>query len=184
MREKAIRFWNIYVLMLLVLGIVSSCVKDIDTGQIDDFSATPIVESSLLRLEVSDSIVDLLPLNTAVKDSLLYEGFRNNVITDHLTKADLYFEFVNTTAKPYNIVIQFVDGTDQVLDSQNFNVSGAVSGEVIVNRTVEYTGNKLNVITDTQKIRFVAEALAKPNSVLPDPKLIFKCSGKMYLLVE
>ncbi|MCV6628805.1 MAG: hypothetical protein OIF50_02985 [Flavobacteriaceae bacterium] len=159
--------------------------SDLDTDQVEDLVLHPILEASLIRLEIADIEASAGPLPIEVSDFLEYDGFQSGFVPNHLIRADIFFEFENSTAKIFQARIEFLNGNGQILDSQLFDIQSAVNTTpFITNRTITYEGEQISVITNTQIIRITASTNALPPSVIDNAKLEFKMSGKLYLEIE
>lgn len=170
---------------LLIVFSTFSCVKDIDTDQVDDLVLRPVIATSLLRLEIPDTNFNNIPTPVRISDSLEYEGFRTGFVPEKLIRADLIMRFVNSTAKSFETSIQFIDGNNVILDSHPFTIPGANNREAVtVSRTITYEGDQLDIVRNTEKIKLIAETNDLPTSFLADPKLEFNLSGKLYLEIE
>jgi hypothetical protein len=88
-----------------------SCVKDTDFDQFDQIILEPVVDLNLVFWEVTADAFNNpnanLPLGT-VRDTTEIRFLDDPDTRDSVVRADFLFEFDNTTASAYDIVIDFV----------------------------------------------------------------------------
>jgi hypothetical protein len=58
---------------IFILLSISSCVEDIDSSQFDDLELTPTLEASLLYVESSERLINLITGNTVFSETFNFD---------------------------------------------------------------------------------------------------------------
>lgn len=167
-------------LVFLSYGLLSSCSDKQDFGQYDDLEITPIFESGFLYIEAPESIINSAIVPDFVSQTVNFDAFDQPIFADKVLDGVITYEIGNTTSKPLLITLEFLDGSDNVLDTEIFEVDPAPMG--ILHREISYGngGRSIDIITNTSSLRAGARNLGDNTSTSeePDPKVIFKSSAK------
>jgi hypothetical protein len=128
---------------LLIITALTSCVKDVDFDQADNFSLTPVIASSILYTEVeasnfSDNGVELETVSDSVAN---IEIFEDQFIKDNLIKAELVFETTNTINRTFNLRVDFLSNTDELQHTLSFDAMESNSGNPVVTDYIEIFEN-------------------------------------------
>ncbi len=104
-------------LFLVFLLTLSSCIKHVDFDQIEDFSATPIIESSLVHYSLTQAdffdLVNSVEIVTPITDTSGFTVFDNKFVQENLVKTRLNFEISNEFNREFTVNIVFLDDNDK-----------------------------------------------------------------------
>lgn len=144
-------------LSLLFVLIVTSCVKDVDFEQSEDFTFYPVLTASLVNFERTavkfyegaDKNQDII----TIKDEVKSEIFNGDFTKENLAKAKLTFDVANSINRPFNIKIDFVDADGKIKQTISLDVEGSRGGEdVSFLRNEVFVGQKLNDLKESENI--------------------------------
>lgn len=166
---------------LLCLQVALSCVDSQNFDQYDDLSITPNMEASLLYVEATEAVINQAPAVDFIQETFAFTPFSEPYVADNLLDGVLTFEVENTTSKPLQIRIEFLDATGAVLDTETFLVDAAPTA--LLRREIAYGGlggRSLDILRNTVQLRISATNLGDASSVsaLPDPKIILRSSAQ------
>ncbi len=128
-----------FLICLVLLGALSSCVKDVDFDQADEFTLAPVVESSLFFFDLTpDRFVDDVGAETQVAtDTIDLDVFNDSFLNDNLIRAEFTFEVTNTIARSFTADVSFLDDADQAQVAPILvNVPASNNGEEMVVTTI------------------------------------------------
>lgn len=172
---------KIYTLFFAIIIGFYSCADEQNFDQFDDLDIIPTIEASLLYVEspeqvINDAVGAVWYINTFNFDAFNEAFFADNVVDGVIT-----YELENTTSKELEIIIEFLDDSGTVLDTEMFRIDPAPTA--ILMREIAYgnaTGRSLDIIRNTTAIRVSASNLGDNTSVssLPDPMINFRSSAK------
>ncbi len=157
-------------LLVFCLLTIFSCSEEQDFDQIDNLSITPLVASSIFSFEAEEGFINSVPaINTFYSQTFTFDAFNEQFVADRLLEGTITYDFENTTSKPLNIIIEFLDGAGMALDVENFDIA-AGPGETLF-REVEYgpNGKPLDILINTENIRVTGRNLGDNLSTSPDP---------------
>lgn len=161
---------SIRLLLLFCLFSLLSCSEEQDFDQFDDLSITPAVASSIFSFEAEEDFINSIStVNTFYSQTFVFEAFSEQFVAERLIEGTITYDFENTTSKPLNIVVEFLDAGGNVLDFENFNL-GAGPGETEV-RQVDYgptAAKPLDILINTASIRVTGRNLGDNTSVSSD----------------
>lgn len=170
----------------LAIGVFSSCVEDIDSGQFDDLELTPTLEASMLYVEASEEIINLVTGNTVFSNNFNFDAFSTDLFAERVIEGTVTYIVENTTSKALDITVEFLDDADNVLDTEDFMVQAAPTS--ILQREIVYgpTGRSIDIIRNLSSIRVSAinQGDTTSTSPLPEPKITLKSSGKFRVRVK
>ncbi len=171
-----------------VLACISfSCADKQNFDQYDDLGITPTVASSLVYVESPEEYIN----NTAGLDfytqDFNFDAFNEDFFAERVLDGSITYELENTTSKPLEITLSFLDDDGNVLDTENFSVDPAPTA--VLTREVFYggpTGRSIDIIRNTSAFRVTARNLGDNTSVsgIPDPKIIFRSSARFRLRLK
>lgn len=174
-------------MFLIFILMLSSCVKHLDFSQIEDFSATPIFESSLVYFTLDQvdffDVVNSVELVTPIDDTSGFTILKSKFVKDNLIKAELNIEVNNQFDRRFTVNITFLDENN--VETHRFD-------PIIINEnnhnfkqieTVTISGNEQFLLST--KVRISIELSPSSDGSVLDPnieqKLEFKSSGIFYL---
>ena len=140
LKRKAIRALQV----IIVMATINSCVKGVDFDQADNFSITPVIESSIVYIEViaprfSENGIEI----EFVRDSIAnIEIFEDEFIKDNLVKAELVFEAINTINRTFNLQIDLLNSSDELQHTLAFDSMASIAGNEVVTNYVEVFENE------------------------------------------
>jgi hypothetical protein len=166
---------------LLSLQVALSCVESQNFDQYEDLSVTPDLEASLLYVEATEAMINEAPGVDFIQETFAFTVFSEQYVADHLLDGVLTYEVENTTSKPLQIRIEFLDASAGVLDSETFLVEAAPTA--IVRREINYGslgGRNIDILRNTTQLRISATNLGDDSSVstLPGPKILMRSSAQ------
>ena len=172
-----------FVLALLLL----SCSDKQDFGQFDNLDITPTMEAPMVYVEAPERIINQVPGNTFYTEDFNFDAFSESYVSERILDGVITYEVENTTSKPIDVTISFLDNTGNVLDSENFMIDPAPTA--ILYREIAYggaTGRSIDIIRNTSGIRVSGQNLGDNTSVsnLPDPRVVLRSSAKIRLRVK
>lgn len=178
---------NILKIFLLIC-ILSSCTEKQDFDQYDQIQVRPTVEGSILYVESPESLINLVTGVNFISREFNFDGFSEDYFAERVISGIITYEVENTTSKEMELVGELLDEAGNVLDSETFMVAPAPPSS-IERREIAYggaTGRSIDIIRNTSAIRISARNLGDNTSVssLPDPKVIFRSSGKFTVRIR
>lgn len=177
---KGLRF-----LLMALVGflLVTSCSEEQDFDQLDDLTITPSYEASIFYVKAQETLINRVAgLNFFTQD-FNFDAFEEPFFTNRVIAGVLTYELENTTSKPIEIRLEFLDEAENVLDTEVFSMDPAPTA--ILQRDVAYgaTGKSLDIIRATSEIRLTAINLGDNSSVssLPDAAIVLRSSAQFTL---
>lgn len=166
---------------LLSLQAALSCVESQNFDQYENLSVTPDLEASLLYMEATEAMINEAPGVDFIEETFAFEAFSEQFVADNLLDGVLTYEVENTTSKPLQLRIEFLDASSGVLDSETFLVEAAPTA--VLRREINYGtlgGRNIDILRNTTQLRISATNLGDTSSVssLPDPKIILRSGAQ------
>lgn len=165
--------------ILLLLCSMLSCSDELDFTQIDDLEITPTIESSVIFVQATEQIVNLLGIPEVLSQDFNFDAFSSQVFASRVIDGELTYIINNTTSKPFELEIDFLDEFGGVLDSENFTIEPSTINSTIV---VSYgsTGKSIDIIKALSALRISALNLGDNVSVsnTTNPRISLQTSGK------
>lgn len=168
-------------LLLLWISLwVLSCSEEQNFDQFDDLSVTPTVEASMLYVEAPERIINQLTGLNFFQQTFNFDAFAEEFVSERLLDGVVTYELENTTSKPLELLVEFLDEGDTVLDSEFFIMPGAPTA--LLRRDIAYGGlggRDIDIIRNTSSIRVSARNLGDNTSIssLPNPMVILRSSA-------
>ena len=173
MKKKA------FNLALVFLICMSSCSDELDFDQVDSLEITPTFESSVIFVEATEQIINLIGDPEVFVENFEFEAFSSDVFSNRVIEGELTYVIQNTTSKPFEILIEFLNAEGVTIDMESFNVAAPTSNFM---RTVSYgnTGRDLDIIRTLSALKITARNLGDNISVsdIPNSKISLQTSGK------
>ena len=159
---KLLDFYRILGILLLTL-FSFSCSSDLDFNQANDLKLEPVFISNLAYFDVPvNRFVTNGVEQSVIVDSPTVDVFNDAFFTNHLTRADLFFEIDNTINRAYTLDIVLRDINNQPLYSINLNVPAYTGTENLVTKTEIFENAKLDLLKRTTRMTFVLQMLSGP----------------------
>ncbi|MGI9548267.1 MAG: hypothetical protein ACR2MM_13565 [Flavobacteriaceae bacterium] len=179
-------FLRLFIVALFSLTL-SSCSDEQDFGQFDALNVIPTAEASLVYVEVPEEVINLGSGLNFYSQTFDFGAFEEEFFAENVLDGVITYEVENTTSKPLDITIDFLDQSGNVLDTENFMLSPAPTA--ILQREISYgtpTGRPISIITSTSAIRVTGINLGDNTSVssLPDPTVFLRSSAKFRIRLK
>ncbi len=172
---------------LLPFCLLASCAEPQDFSQFDDLEITPVVEGSILYVESPESVINQIEGINFITQDFNFDAFSEDFVAERTIDGVVIYEVENTTSKRLNIMVEFLDEAETVLDTEIFAVDPAPTS--ILRREISYggaSGRSIDIIRNTSSLRVGAENLGdnSTTSILPDPKIILRTSAKLRIRLK
>lgn len=172
---------------MLIYSLSVSCSKPVDFDQINDFKIAPVMETSLVY--INEPITRFLDGDDQVivfQDYVYISFFTNEFIADNMIKAEFVFETTNTTNRPFEVTMDFLDINSQMLHTFSFqeaSTSNAAAMPFYYTETFQSTS--LTAFKKTSLVMFSLKIL--PNELtIPNKlgKISVKSKGVFYFNID
>lgn len=168
-----------YVLLLAFL----SCTEEVDFSQAEDVSFTPFIEAAMLYLEAPEEDINLSADTTFFDFTFSFLAFSEQYVSENLLEGALRYQVENTTSKPLQITIDFIDENGVVLDTESFSIDPAPTD--VLDRSSNYGGGgkSLDILRNTVTLRVTGINLGDSTSTsgLPNPRVVLRSSAEFII---
>jgi len=172
------------VLIAFVLQI--SCIEEQDFNQYEDLTITPTYEASILYLEVPERTINLVTGLNTYSQNFKFDAFAEDIFSERVLEGILRYEVENTTSKPIEIQIQFVDDAGTILDTELFQMDPEPTA--VLQREIAYgpAGRSIDIIKNTTSITLTATNLGDNASTSSQSNAMvsLKSSGKFTVRIK
>lgn len=173
-------------LVAVVLLLFFSCSEKQDFTQFDDLSIAPTLEASVFFIKVQESLINrVVDINFFTQD-FNFEAFEEAFFANRVVEGVITYELENTTAKPIEIEIEFLDESGMVLDTEQFNMPP--SPAAVLTREVAYgnTGKNLEILRNTSNLRLNAINFGDNSSTsgVPGASVVLKSTARFMLRLK
>ncbi|PIF00769.1 MAG: hypothetical protein CR994_03695 [Maribacter sp.] len=173
--------WTIFAILMVV-----SCVEEQDFNQYEDISVTPTYEAGLFYLEVPERSVNQLTGTNVYSRDFDFGAFSEDIFSKRVMEGVLTYEVGNTTSKPLEVEVRFLDGDGAVLDAEQFTL-GPEPTAVLTKETHygPYNGD-INIIRNTSSLFVVVTNLGDTSSTSTQENPVFtlKSSAKFKVHIK
>ncbi len=177
---KEVRF---LLLALVGLLLITSCSEEQDFDQIDDLTITPSYEASIFYVKAQETLINRVEGLNFYTQEFNFDAFEEPFFAERVLSGVITYELENTTSKPIEIRLEFLDEAENVLDTEVFSMDAAPTA--ILLREVAYgtSGKSLDIIKATSEIKLTAINLGdnSSSSSLPDPAIVLRSSAQFTL---
>jgi hypothetical protein len=178
---------NRFLLPAIILLALYSCIETQNFDQYDDLEITPTVEASILYIESPERIINEASGQYYYSQDFNFDGLSVDAFADRVIEGSIFFEIENTTSKQFKPTVEFLDEAGNTIDTIDFPLQPAGPAP-LYRRQVPYGPGKqrsIEIIKNTSSIK-VSVLIEDNTSVsnLPDPKIIFRSSGKFRLRLK
>lgn len=164
------------LLVFYILIATVSCIKDIDFNQANAIKITPIIKSTLIHFNVTESNFVTTNYKTDISE---FQLFKNDVAQNNVVKIDFLFEMNNTFNKDVNISYRFLD--------KDLNIVGAINllSESSTNRTetVTFDNTTINTLVEARLIQVYIEIL-NTTDITSEMHFNFKSAAHIHLIID
>jgi hypothetical protein len=173
--------------VILFCALVNSCSSDLDFDQINDFSAEPEIAANLAYFELPiPSSIPSLPLFTFPPVNAKFDILRDASVSKRLSEATLFFEVENINVKQYEVVVEFKDVNDRVLDRIAITEAEAKYDDVSkkLSKSVTYKSSQLDILKLATSIDFTASIVRVTPLTIANDTLKFRSSAIIKLALQ
>ncbi|WP_231919785.1 hypothetical protein [Salegentibacter salegens] len=127
--------------LMLIGGVLSSCVKDVDLEQKEEISLSPDVQIDLLIYDIDQSqFVDPSTGNskTHISDTVRLEFLDDDYIQEDLSSVEFYFRHINTFPREIESKIRFLSDANQEQFAVNYTIKPGVDGNPVTTEQFEF----------------------------------------------
>ncbi|GMN10948.1 hypothetical protein MTsPCn9_27400 [Croceitalea sp. MTPC9] len=169
------------VLYFLFLGsfLFFSCAEEQNFDQFDDLSVTPTLATGIFYFESPEDVINQLPQGVFYNQTFTFEAFNEAFVSERVLDGTITYQLENTTSKELNLLVEFLDDADTVLDSESFTIDPQPAP--LLERQVAYgNGDKdLDILRNTTRIRVTSENLGDntSQSTANEPRIILRSSA-------
>ncbi len=171
---------------LLFLTVMSSCVDELDFDQFDQLAMTPTFEASMIYVEASERVINLVTETNVFSQNFNFDAFSSDIFSKRVIDGEVTYVVENTTSKELEITVEFLDEGGTVLDTEIFTMQTAPTS--ILQRDIAYgnAGRSLEIIKNLSSIRVSAvnRGDSTSTSSLPSPMITLKSSGKFRVRIK
>lgn len=109
----------VFVVLSLLLGFLSACVKDVDFGQLEEIELTPVVEldfvySKLTPADYIDPDTQIPLPDLTISDVLNYDLLGSEDVVDNVERVELTLVFENSIDRSFTMNLQLLDDAEAV----------------------------------------------------------------------
>ena len=173
------------ILVCIVFGLlmVLSCSEKQDFDQLDDLEITPTYETSVFYVKAQESLINRVSGLSFFTQDFNFDAFEEPFFAERVLSGVISYELENTTSKPIEISLEFLDINENILDTEEFRMDAAPTSNLVRNVAYGPTGKSLDIIKNTSKIRLVATNLGDGSSTssLVNPAIVLRSSAKFTL---
>lgn len=112
------------VVVITISSILTSCVKDLDFGQVSNIVLTPVFEVSFIYASKKASNFDNTNPNSSIiipelieSDTTSFPLLNNQSITKSIEKIEITYEVNNTFEKDFIIEFKYLGATNELINS-------------------------------------------------------------------
>ncbi|WP_088341521.1 hypothetical protein [Robiginitalea sediminis] len=171
---------------VLACLLLVSCSEKQDFGQYDDLAVIPTVEASLLYIEAPERIINQVSGLNFVQQTFNFDAFAEAFVSERLVDGSVRYRVENTTSKPLELTVEFLDEAGNTLDAETFTIGPAPTAVLV--REIAYGpgGRSIDIIRNTSSIRVSAENLGDNSSVstLPNPMITLQSSAQFRIRLK
>ena len=131
------------LLIFICTILCLSCSEKQDFSQYEDLSVTPTLEASIFFVKVQESLINRVVDVSFFTQDFNFDAFEEAFFSDRVLEGVITYELENTTDKPIEIEIEFLDENDMLLDTEVFTMPAAPPAVLIRERAYGTTGTSL-----------------------------------------
>lgn len=163
----------------LFLFLLFSCADEQNFDQFDDLSVVPTLATGIFYFESPEDVINQLPPGNFYNQTFTFEAFNEAFVSERVLDGTITYQLENTTSKELSLLVEFIDATDAVLDSESFTIQPQPAP--LLERQIAY-GNgdrSLDILRNTTRIRVTSENLGDntSESTVNEPRIILRSSA-------
>jgi hypothetical protein len=175
-----------HLLITALIFLLFSCTEKQDFTQYDDLSITPTLETSIFFVKVQESLINRVANVSFFTQDFNFDAFEEAFFSERVLEGVITYELENTTDKPIEIELEFLDADNMLLDSELFIMPAAPTATLI--REVAYgtTGKSLDILRNTTNIRLNASNFGDnvSTSGIPGASIVLQSSAQFMLRIK
>lgn len=177
-----------YLMALIAVTLTLSCAEEQDFDQFDDLEVTPTIASSILYVESEEDFINTVSSFGAFYSQVFnFDAFNEQFVAERLLEGVITYEIENTTSKPLNLTVEFLDEGGVPLAVDFFEIDPEPTP--LVTREITYGPGgmrSLDVLQNTSSLRVTAENLGDATSTAStqDPKVILRSAGEFLFRLQ
>ena len=152
MKKKTNLLYSFLVLLFLITG----CIKDTDLDQADDIALTPINELKLIHFNIAaDTSYDETTATEilTVRDTTEIRFLDDQEIQDGLRRVDFYFKFTNSIPRDFDVDFMFIsEMNDTTYVMQTPVASGTLQNPVVTEFVEVVEGDDITNLTLSNRL--------------------------------
>lgn len=164
-----------------------SCVKHVDFSQVEDFSAEPIIETSLVYYTLNQvdffDVVNSVEVVTPITDTSGFTVLKSKFVNENLIRAELNFDVNNQFNRRFTVNIVFLDDNNK--ETHSFNPIVVTENDNNFNHKEMIVISNNQLFLSSTKVSVSIELTPSSDGSVIDPnveqQLEFKSSGIFYL---
>ena len=174
------------LLIFICTILCLSCSEKQDFSQYEDLSVTPTLEASIFFVKVQESLINRVVDVSFFTQDFNFDAFEEAFFSDRVLEGVITYELENTTDKPIEIEIEFLDENDMLLDTEVFTMPAAPTALLIRERAYGNTGKSLEILRNTSKLRLNASNFGDNTSTsgIPDAAIVLRSSAQFTLRLK
>jgi hypothetical protein len=165
---------------------IFACSEKQDFTQYDDLSITPTLETSIFFIKVQESLINRVVDVSFFTQDFNFDAFGEVFFSERVLAGVITYELENTTDKPIEIEIEFLDENNVLLDTELFTMPAAPTA--VFTREVAYgnTGKSLDILRNTANLRLNAANFGDniSTSGIPGAAIVLRSSAQFMLRVK
>lgn len=171
-------------LLSVLLLLFFSCSEKQDFTQYDDLSITPTYETSIFFVKVQELLINNSGDVSFFTQDFNFDAFEEAFFADRVLEGIILYQLENTTSKPIQLELQFLDENDGLLDSEVFNLEAAPTA--FLTREVAYgnSGKSLEILRNTSTVRLNASNFGDNSSVSGIPGAAFQLRSSAQFMLR
>lgn len=175
-----------HLVIFLLSWLAISCAERQDFDQYDDLSVVPTMEASLLYIEAPERIINQVSGLDFVQQTFNFDAFAEAFVSERILDGTISYRIENTTSKPLELIVEFLDEGGNSLDSETFIINPAPTAILVRDIAYGTAGRSIDIIRNTSSLRVSARNLGDTSSVssLPNPMVTLKSSARFRIRLK
>ena len=166
-------------MLLFLLAVTGSCVKDVDISQSQQITLNPDVQLDLLIFDVNqDDFIDpqTNALRTVIHDTVRLEFLDDDYVQQDLQQVELKYKYLNTFSQAFYSKVTFLSENDQIEHVTEFFIgAGSNNNPAETQKTDLIPPSDINSIK--RSIKMAVEIEVQPNNDPFEGELKFQSKG-------
>lgn len=178
---------GIYIFLLSLVLVLTSCLKELDFDQTKDFESKPVYSATLLYFDLTQT--DFLIGNfeiIQVADTLNFTLLSNDIFQKQLEKVELLFKVKNEFKRGFKIELDFLDDAFQVVQHIDPMEIPELAPDFEQRVSIVISDSPLFLKATKLKVNIQLKSSSDGSIINPNVQksLSFKSAGDFYLKIE